>query len=56
MMKNALEELKREAANKLIVADKLLDFSVCGSNKAYLQLNRVALTFCLAEEWAYYVL
>lgn len=36
--------------------DKLLDFSVCGNNKAYLQLNRDSLAFNLAEEWAYYVL
>lgn len=56
LMRNALEELRKEAANKAIVTGKLLDFSVCGSNKAYLQLTDQALTFCMAEEWAFYVL
>jgi hypothetical protein len=55
-MRNAMEELRKEAGTKAIVAGKLLDFSVCGSNKAYLQLSRESLTFCMAEEWAYYVL
>jgi len=39
-MKNALSDLKSESAEKVIVADRLLDFQVCGNNKAYLQLSR----------------
>ena len=48
-MKNALRDLKEESAGKIIVADKLLDFAVCGNNKAYLQLSREALTYNMAE-------
>ena len=48
MMKHAFEELLKESIGKPIIADKLLDFSVCGNNKAYLQLNREALTFNMA--------
>ena len=56
MLKGALEELRREAQGKQILVGKLLDFSVLGSNKVYLQVSRESLMFSLAEEWAYLVL
>lgn len=56
LIKNALEDLRKDSTSKPIVADKLLDFTVCGNNKSYLQLNREALTYNMAEEWAYYIL
>jgi hypothetical protein len=35
--------------NKPVVIDKLLDLSVSGNNKVYLQLNKDSLTFSMAE-------
>ena len=50
-----MKDLKEDSTGKAIVTDKLLDFAVCGNNKSYLQLSREALTYSMAEEWAYYV-